>query len=128
MDKGQLINLIETKNPTTAQILGWVRALPGTSSQRNPSISRVGDVHMHPIFLHPYVLLEKKGDVWICALLTSEETCTEALEPTRSRFFTGRFFTTALLTYHEPQGTFINVYENRPHLNSVYKKLKELFK
>jgi len=128
MDKTELIRLIETKNPTVDKILGWVRALPGATGNRNPSLSKPGDVHMHPIFLHPYVLLEWQGDYWICALLTSEETCKEILEPCRSRFFENSYFTNVLLTYREPQGGFLNVYENRPHLRSVHRKLKEIFK
>ena len=127
MDKAQLINLIETKNPTVDKILSWVRTMPGTSTLRNPSVSKPGDIHMHPIFLHPYVLLEKKEDIWVCGLLTSESNCSEILEPCRSRFFNDRYFTKVLLTYTEPQGSFINTYENGPHLRSVYKKLKNLF-
>ena len=82
---------------------------------------------MHPIFRHPYVLMEYKNGEWICALLTTEPNCTEILEPCRSRFFSNSFFTKVLFTVQEPVGAFGNVFENTRQINSVLKQLKSIF-
>jgi hypothetical protein len=86
-----------------------------------------GDVLMHPIFNHPYILLEKKEEHWLCCLVTSEETCPEILEACKSRFFADNFITRVLFTTVDPIGRFMYPYENPRQLNSVLKKLKELF-
>ena len=45
-----------------------------TPKKNVPSEYKKGDVLMHPIFHHPYILLEKKLDgSWNCGLITSEE-------------------------------------------------------
>ncbi len=41
-------------------------------NKKNPTRNKVGDVIMHPVFKHPYVLLEKKEGYWVAALFTSE--------------------------------------------------------
>ena len=128
MTKQEIVLAIETKNPSVSQILGWVKAMPNTTSKRKPNTFKVGDVLMHPIFNHPYVLLEKKDDCWICCLITSEATCTEILEPCKSRFFEDGYIAKTIITAVEPIGLFMNVYENTRHLKVVLKKLKEVFK
>jgi hypothetical protein len=124
MTKELLIEKLKS-NPSLDKIRGWVNALPPSVNKVQPNTSRIGDVYMHPIFMHPYVLLEKRSDYWICGLITSEPECPEILEPCRSRFYTDNFFTKVLLTYKEPQGRFLSIYENPNHLRSVYKKLKQ---
>jgi hypothetical protein len=94
--------------------------------RKNPTEFKVGDVLMHPVFKHPYVLLKDKGDFWICGLLTTETNCKEILEKCQSRFFTDNYFTRVKLTVTEPYGSFMNTYENKKHLKEVAKKLKQI--
>jgi hypothetical protein len=62
--------------------------VPELTQKKNvPTVYKKGDVLMHPIFQHPYILLEKKREIWLCGLITSEEDCVEILEPCSSRFF-----------------------------------------
>jgi hypothetical protein len=127
MDKTTLLEKIKNKNFSQEQLIGWVTALPGSNKTRKPSKDKRGDVYMHPIFLHPYVLLEKKNDFWICCLITSESTCSEILMPCKSRFFTDNYFTRTIFTVTEPTGSFVNPYENTRHLNILSKELKQIF-
>lgn len=105
---------------------------PGTPSvslkKGIPSVYKKGDVLMHPVFQHPYILLEwsEKG-YWNCGLITSSETCNEILEKCRSRFFDSGYFTRVLFTTVEPVGRFMYPFENIRQVNSVCGKLKALF-
>jgi len=100
-----------------------------TPKKNVPSEYKKGDVLMHPIFQHPYILLEKRPDgAWNCGLITSEEKCSEILESCKSRFFTDGFFTKVLFTTQEPIGKFMYPFENARQINSVLKKLKSIFK
>ena len=128
MDRQELIHKISTTSYTKDQLLGWVNALPKETVNRKPSSVKVGDVFMHSAFKHPCVILQKKNEDWLCGLLTTEETCTEILEPCESRFFSTSFFTKALFTVKEPVGHFVNVYDNSKQLRMVLFKLKSLFK
>jgi hypothetical protein len=128
MDKSVLIEKIKAGNFTPQQLLGWVHALPGSSATRKPVKNKVGDVYMHPIFQHPYVLLENKKTHWVCGLITSESKCPEILEPTQSRFFDQAFFTKTIFTASEIQGSWINTYDNTTHLKSILIQLKKIFK
>lgn len=125
MDKAQLLEKVKKGNYTQDQIVAWIGCLPGTSSIRRPAFSKVGDVHMHPVFKHPYVLLERRDDIWVCGLMTSESKCPEILERCRSRFFEG-YITKTLFTASEIQGSFINNYDNTRHLKKVLTKLREI--
>jgi hypothetical protein len=80
---------------------------------------------MHPIFSHPYVLLQFKNGTWICGLLTSESECTEILCKCESRFFDCNYFTKTLFTASSVVGSFINTYENAKHLKLVLIDLKK---
>ena len=80
---------------------------------------------MHPVFKHPYVLLEKKKGYWLCGLLTTEPECSEILEPCVSRFFGGSYFTRVLFTQIQPVGTYCNIFDNAKQLKSVLLQLKE---
>jgi hypothetical protein len=82
---------------------------------------------MHPVFQHPYVLLERKGDVWICGLLTTDEKYEQILEPCKSRFFVTSYFTKTLFTMNEPIGAYCNVFDNNQQIKKVIKQLRELF-
>lgn len=128
MDKQQLIDKVKTLNSIDKnQLLGWLQALPNTASRpTKPNINKVGDVYMHSIFVHPYVLLEEKNGEWICGLLTSEPTCKDILEPCQSRFFGTNFFTKVLFTVNEINGTFLGVYENPKHLNKIKTELRKV--
>ncbi len=99
----------------------------GPKKKKVPSKFKKGDTLMHPIFRHPYVLLEKKGGFWICGLLTSEPTCTEILEKTDSRFFSDEYFTKVMFTTKDPIGTFMYPFENPKQLKSVLIQLKQIF-
>jgi hypothetical protein len=125
MDKNTLLEKIKTGNYTKEKLEAWVSCLPGTCSSRKPSLSKVGDVHMHPIFSHPYVLLQFKNGTWICGLLTSESECTEILCKCESRFFDCNYFTKTLFTASSVVGSFINTYENAKHLKLVLIDLKK---
>lgn len=127
MDKIILLEKINKGNYTEQQLKAWVGCLPGTSFNRKPKFNKVGDIYMHPIFNHPYILLAKREGHWICGLITSEINCTEILEPCKSRFIVG-YFTNALFTVSEINGSFINVYDNTKHLKKLLIKLVEVFK
>ena len=98
-----------------------------TPKKNVPTVYKKGDVLMHPVFQHPYILLEKKADFWLCCLITSEPTCPEILEPCKSRFFADNFITRVMFTTVDPIGRFMYPYENPRQLNLVSKKLKSLF-
>ena len=102
--------------------------VPQPTPKKNvPTVYKKGDVLMHPVFQHPYILLEKKADFWLCCLVTSEPTCPEILEPCKSRFFADNFITRVMFTTVDPIGRFMYPYENARQLNLVSKKLKSLF-
>ena len=102
--------------------------VPQPTPKKNvPTVYKKGDVLMHPVFQHPYILLEKKADFWLCCLVTSEPTCPEILEPCKSRFFADNFITRVMFTTVDPIGRFMYPYENVRQLNLVSKKLKSLF-
>lgn len=130
MDKVQLLEKLKSSKdlPSREQLIGWVTSLPGTVATRKPTKSKVGDVYMHPIFQHPYVLLEKRETHWLCGLLTTESKCPEILEPTKSRFFDGQYFTKTLFTASEIVGSWANTYENPKHIKEIREKLKSIFK
>ena len=127
MDRDYIIEKLKSGEPTKEKLLGWLNALPATTVKKRPVEYKVGDVLMHGIFHHPYILMERKGDMWICGLLTSEESCAEILCETRSRFFTENYFTRSLFTISVPTGSFYGVYDNKRHLASVLKRLKKMF-
>ncbi len=127
MDKKQLIERIKKGDYTHDQLLGWVMSLPGSVGTKKPIKNKIGDIYMHPVFQHPYVLLAKKKNNWICGLLTTDETCDQILEPCKSRFFTASFFTKVLITMNEPTGSYCNVYDNNSHIRHVIKQLRDLF-
>ena len=130
MDKVQLIEKIKLlghlPQADRDRIIAWVTALPNTSNKVLPNEYKAGDVLMHPIFQHPYVLLRKQKDHWLCGLLTSEPTCEEILEQCNSRFFSTNYFTKVLFTVKEPIGPFMSPYENKTQLDGVYKSLKQI--
>lgn len=127
MDKSQLLEKVKTGKYTHEQLISWVECLPRLLTNRKPKFHKVGDVFMHAIFNHPYILLEKKDGFWVCGLMTSESKCPEILEQCRSRFFEG-YITKTLFTASEIQGSFINNYDNTRHLKKVLVKLREILK
>lgn len=120
----ELIDILKTMNQAGPKPVGTPQATP---KKNIPTVYKKGDVLMHPIFNHPYILLEKKNEHWLCCLVTSEETCPEILEACKSRFFADNFITRVLFTTVDPIGKFMYPYENPRQLNSVLKNLKELF-
>jgi hypothetical protein len=127
MDKVTLLEKIKKGGYNQQQLESWVGCLPGSSSNRKPKFHKVGDVFMHIVFNHPYVLLEKREGFWVCGLMTSESKCPEILEECRSRFFEG-YITKTLFTASEIPGSFINNYDNTRHLKKVLVKLRETLK
>ncbi len=128
MDKQTLLDKVKKGNPDNAQIIRWVECLPGSSATSKPTKNKIGDVYMHPIFKHPYVLLDRKPDgVWICALLTSDPDFEQNLEACNSRFFENSYFTKTLFTLSEPLGSWVNVFDNNKQVKSVLKKLRDIF-
>jgi hypothetical protein len=127
MDKAILVDKISNGKCSHQQLMAWVSCLPGASVDRKPSSNKVGDVYMHAVFKHPYVLLEKQKGFWVCGLLTSESKSPEIIEQCSSRFFDG-FITKTLFTVSEVQGSFLNKYDNTRHLKKVLIKLREILK
>jgi hypothetical protein len=127
MDKVMLIEKVKSGNYSKEQLLSWIGCLPAPSEKRKPNFYKVGDVFMHTIFNHPYILLEKRDGFWVCGLMTSESKCPEILERCRSRFFKG-YITKTLFTASEISGSFINSYDNTRHLKKVLVKLRETLK
>ena len=125
MTKDLLIEKVKSKNYTQEQLVGWVSALPRDTTKIRPITYKIGDVFLHPIFQHPYVLLEKKENCWLCGLLTSEETCPEIIHETRSRFFKQQYFTKTVFIVMDIIGSFIGVYDNNKHLKEVTLDLKK---
>jgi len=130
MQKSELLDKVKAMNTLDKdKILGWVNALPALNSDNyKPNELRIGDVFMHPIFLHPYVLLAKKDSAWICCLLTTEASCPEVLDACQSRFFAKSFITKVLFTSHDVSGKFLCVYNNNKHLKIVLSELRKILK
>ena len=63
MDKGILLKKINHSGYVydKGELNSWVNSLPSRAAIK-PKIVKSGDVFMHPIFRHPYILLKKKGD------------------------------------------------------------------
>ena len=128
MNKEEILQKVRDKKYTHDQLIGWLNTLPVSAEKRKPIEYKVGDVLMHTVFKHPYILLKKRKTDWVCGLLTSEENCPEILEICQSRFFSNNYLTKALFTTTEIQGSFINTYANSKHLSEVLKRLKEILK
>jgi hypothetical protein len=124
VSREELVDILKTMSQAGPKPAGTPQVTP---KKNIPTVYKKGDVLMHPIFNHPYILLEKKEEHWLCCLVTSEETCPEILEACKSRFFADNFITRVLFTTVDPIGRFMYPYENPRQLNSVLKKLKELF-
>ena len=116
------IKPVVVSQPTEELIIG------GPKKKKVPTRFKKGDVLMHPIFRHPYVLLEKKAGSWICGLLTSEPKCPNILEKTESRFFVEEYFTRVMfIETATPPGTYMYPFENPKQLKSVLQQLKQIF-
>lgn len=126
MDKLQLIEFIKDKKYTHEQLLGWVNSLPGGTIDRSPIVYNRGDVLTHPVFKHPYILLKKRKDNWLCTLLTSDPNCNEMLEECNSRFFKDNYVTKVLFTTTIVVGKFINMYDNNKQLSHITKQLQTI--
>jgi len=122
MNKAELLSKVKKGSFTNEQLVSWIECLPGSSGNRKPTLHKVGDV-----FKHPYVLLKKSKNDWVCTLLTSENNCDEILEPANSRFFGDNYITKSLFTVKNINGSFYGVYDNNKHLKEVYTKLIHLF-
>ncbi len=100
-----------------------------SKSKKVPTRYKKGDVLMHPHFRHPYVLLELKSNgIWLCGLLTSEETCPEILEKAKSRFFVDEYFTKVLFTVSDVIGSYMYPFDNGRQLTNVLNQLKNILK
>lgn len=129
MKKNELLEKVQNRDYkyNRGQLISWVQELPN-SYILEVNQYKAGDVFMHPIFKHPYILLERKDDFWICTLLTSNGDFKEVLTQCRSRFFFGEsYITKTLFTMTDPIGKFMGVYDNPRHLKDVTKKLKIIF-
>ena len=115
--------------PLTAAAPAPTSAAPAAipAKKKIPAFYKKGDVLMHPVFKHPYVLLEEKDGSWICGLLTSEPSCREILEKTDSRFFQDEYFTKVMFIVAEPIGTFMYAFDNDKQIDEVLIRLKNIF-
>jgi len=128
MEKEEIIKRIKEGEKNIDKILSWVTCLPNSTSSRKPTVIKVGDVFMHPIFRHPYVILQKKETEFICVLLTTNANCTEAIEKCKSRFFSESYFTKVIFTVGNPgEHSFMNVFESKSQIKSIHTKLKQIF-
>jgi hypothetical protein len=128
MEKEEIIKRIKEGEKNIDKILSWVTCLPNSTSSRKPTVIKVGDVFMHPIFRHPYVILQKKETEFICVLLTTNANCTEAIEKCKSRFFSESYFTKVIFTVGNPgEHSFMNVFESKGQLKSIHTRLKQIF-
>lgn len=126
MNPDYIIEKIKKGSYDNDKLIGWLKAMPPSKGNRRPIEFKIGDVFMHTIFKHPYVLLERKGDMWLCGLLTSDANCDEVLCEAKSRFFPENYFTRVLFTMGVPTGSFYGVYDNNRHLKSILNKLKKM--
>lgn len=104
MDKERLINKVNEGKYSKEQLIAWINCLPSTTAKRKPIEYKVGDVLMHNFFNHPYILLKKRKDGWLCGTLTSHADCPEILEASQSRFFSENYITKVLFTTVKPEG------------------------
>lgn len=128
MNKEDILEKVKKGNYSQQQLISWLTCLPTSAEKRKPVEYKVGDVLMHHVFKHPYILLKKRKNDWLCGLLTSESGCPEILEQCQSRFFSENYFTKTLFTTTEICGSFINTYSNTKHLREVTIKLKQILK
>ena len=128
MNKDEILQKVKDKKYTHEQLVSWLNSLPVSPEKRKPIEYKVGDVIMHGVFQHPYILLKKRKNDWLCGLFTTEETFPDILESCQSRFFSESYFVKSLFTATKIEGTFINTYGNSRHLSEVLKKLKEIIK
>ena len=128
MDKQALINKVKAGNYNKEQLLSWIECLPNTTLKIKPTEWKAGDVLMHSFFVHPYVLLKKTKEGWLCGLFTSNEGCPEILEQCQSRFFPSSYITKTLFITTEVHGSLMGVYQNDKHLREVLKQLREILK
>lgn len=113
---------LKEENKVTDTLVG------GPKKKKIPTKFKKGDVLMHPIFRHPYVLLACKNGMWICGLLTSEPKCANILEKAESRFFGEEYFTKVMFTETKtPPGTYMYPFDNPKQIKSILKKLKLTF-
>lgn len=124
MLKDQLKELVNTRKYTLDELNKWIDSLPNYSPNRNVDRVNKGDVLFHPIFNHPIVVLKVRKDGIIGALLTTEDTCAEILEPCKSRMFSTSYITTNLIYIKDYKKFKLRgLYDNNRHLTKVHKKL-----
>ena len=128
MDKTILLEKVKAGNYSKEQLIGWIGCLPNTTLKIKPTEWKSGDVLMHSFFSHPYILLKKTKEGWICGLLTSNEGCPEVLEQCQSRFFPISYITKTLFITTEVHGSLMGVYQNDRHLREVLNQLKTILK
>ncbi len=125
MKKEDLIAKVKAGDFTKEKLLVWLDMLPRTTLR--PTRFKVGDIFMHPIFRHPYILLEKvDNESYICGLLTTEESCSNILEAAKSRYQYGYFTKTLFVETPTIKHSFMSVYDNPKHLKKVLEKLKSI--
>ena len=101
-----------------------------------PDCVKVGDVYYHKGLLHYAVVLSVKKGNAVSVLITSDKSTDlvpdnrpSLIEPTRSRFISGVFtYTTVISTLEEVDKHFVGVYDNVTHLREVKRKLKKYYR
>lgn len=117
----------DTRNDSVSKTAVTTIVTESGKSSIKPNVFKRGDVLMHPVFRHPYVLLDFVNNQWICGLLTTEKDCSEILIQCNSRMFHTSYFTKTIFTSQEPIGKFMCIFDNASQVRSVYKKLKKIF-
>lgn len=62
----------------------WVGCLPNIK-MIHPKEYRIGDILMHPVFTHPMVLARKRGENYLCLMMTSNPILNATIQA-ESRF------------------------------------------
>lgn len=124
MTKAQILERVSSGNPDKETLKKWIMALPADSAKVVPTKIKVGDVYYSGAFNHPFVIVGKSKDGFLCVLITSQSECEDILCKCESRFYNKSYFTKTLFKVKDPGTTnFRGVYDNTKHLKEVYKKL-----
>lgn len=127
MDKSDIIEKIKNKDYTEEKLIAWIQCIPGSSATRKPTKTKIGDVFVHPVFRHPYVVIGKKKKDYICVLMTTESSFEGIIEPCNSRFFPGNYFTSTVFKTSEIAGAWANTFDNPKQLTKIREIIKEIF-
>lgn len=106
------------------ELLTWIGCLPNIKMV-HPKEYRIGDILMHPIFTHPMVLTRKRGDNYLCLMMTSNSIPNATIQA-KSRFV-DTYFCNIIMEVHISvieSSEFMGIYNNNKHLREVFTEIK----